>query len=118
MKLIPKKDLLTGETFIPMRINQKFSCPDNRTIYNNHKANALRQKVANINKPLLINFRILNELMDGKKTANFHKQFLAGKGFSFTVHTHYVEYEGKMEIAIYDYIIIKADNDQIKIIKQ
>lgn len=111
-----RKDLLTGELFLPKRKNQKFKNAKNRTIYNNNKANKLRQSISNISKPLHINIRILNEMMQGKKEATFHKQFMLGKGFSSDVHTHIEEYEGKQYYAIYNYVIIPLVNEKIKII--
>src|SRR6478672_1267404 len=112
-----RKDLLTGEEFTPSRKNQKFANAENRIIYYNNKANQLRQSVSFVNKPLHENLKILNELLADKKEATFHKQFLAGKGLSFKVHTHYEKHEGKTVFAVYQYIIISLDNDQIKIIK-
>lgn len=112
-----RKDLLTGEPFLPKRINQKFINAKNRATYHNKKANELRQSTLYINKPLHINVRILNEIMKGRKEATFHKQYLLGKGFSVNVHTHFTEYEGKNQFAIYKYILISMANEQIKIIK-
>ncbi len=112
-----RKDLLTGEPFLPKRTNQKFINAKNRTAYHNKKANELRQSTLYINKPLHTNVRILNEIMKARKEATFHKQYLLGKGFSVNVHTHFMEYEGKSQFAIYQYILISMANDQIKIIK-
>lgn len=112
-----RRDLLTDEEFIPLRINQKFARPMNRVIYYNNKANELRHKVAFVNKPLHINIRILDEIMKDKTESIFHQQFLLGKGFSFNVHTHYEKYDGKNHNAIYQYIILRLENDKIKIIR-
>lgn len=118
MELKERKDLLTGEVFTPKRINQRFATPSNRIKYYNDKANQMRYDLARINKPLLKNLKILNELMINKSEAKFHKQFLIGKGLAFGLHTHYEKYDGKIEIAIYDYIIIQLENQEIKIIKK
>lgn len=112
-----RKDLLTGEEFVPQRINQVFANSANRIAYHNKKANELRHSAAFINKPLHVNLRILNELMKGKKEKSFHKQFLMGNGFSFFVHNHLSPYEGKNHFAVYHYTIVNLGNDQIKIIK-
>ena len=117
-KTMKRQDLLTNEEFIPLRINQKFANPKNRVKYYNNKANQLRHNNAFVNKPLHNNIRILNELLDKKSEVVFHKQYMAGKGFSFGVHTHYEDYNGKRYIAIYQYIIIPIENEQIKIIKK
>ncbi len=112
-----KTDLLTGEKFEAMRINQKFAKPKNRIKYNNQKATALRHKTAFVNKQLHVSYRILNDLSYIKNEIIVHKQYLLGKGFSFQVHTHFEDYEGISYYAIYDYIIIPLENERIKIIK-
>lgn len=117
MKINEKTDPLTGVKFFPKRINQRFISPDNRIKFNNDKANKFRHSLSYVNKPLNKNIRILNELMQNKRQATFHKQFLIGKGLNFGVHTHYETYEEKSQIAIYQFIILRVDNEQIKIIK-
>ena len=112
-----RHDLHTGETFLPKRINQKFVRAENRIAYHNKKATELRASIAYIDKPLLTNVRICNELMKSKREAVFHKQFLLGKGFSFGVHNHVVEYQGNNQFSVYQYIIIKGANDMIKIVR-
>ncbi len=111
-------DKYTGEEFVKKRINQVFAKAQNRIAYYNKKANNLRHSVSYINKPLHTNLRILNELLENKQEATFHKQFLEGKGFSFSVHTHLELYEEKNQFAIYKYIILNPTHNYIKIIKQ
>jgi len=72
---------------------------------------------AYINKPLHINHLILIELLEGKKEAVLHKQFLAGKGYSYNVYTHVEDYLSIRRFAVYEYIIIPMEDEQIKIIK-
>ena len=114
----PKNDLLTGESFSPKRINQRFKTAANRIKYHNDKANEQRHSVAHINKPLHQNHRILIELLLNKNEATFHKQFLIGKGYNFDVHTHYEVCNSQREFAIYQYIILSLDKDTIKIIRK
>lgn len=113
-----RKDLFTGELFVPKRINQRFANSFNRISYYNKKANELRHSVAFINKPLHLNLRILNELMSDENEKIFFKQFLLGKGFSFKVHNNVCQHDGKNHYAVYHYIIISLNNEQIKIIKK
>ena len=113
-----RKDLLTGEEFLAQRINQKFVKADNRVKYYNNKANQLRYKNAWVDKPLHKSICLLNELLGDKKEATFHKQYLLGRGLSFGVFTHFEYYEGKLYNAIYNFIIIPMENEQIKIIKK
>jgi hypothetical protein len=117
MKRKERQDLLTGEPFIPLRINQRFIIPANRIKYYNDKANERRHNLSSINKLLHINYSICIELLDGKVEGIFHKQFLLGKGFSLYSFTHYEEYEGRGRYAIYNYLIIVLEKEQIKIIK-
>lgn len=112
-----RKDLLTGETFTPQRINQVFANSANRIAYHNRRANELRHSVSYINKPLHINLRVLNEVMKDEKEKVFHKQFLLGKGFSFSVHNHVVKHEGKNHYAVYQYTLMYLGEEQIKVIK-
>jgi hypothetical protein len=113
-----RKDLLTGEPFIPKRINQVFKNSTNRIEFYNKKATELRHSAAFINRPLHLNLRILNELMKDKSEKTCYKQFLIGKGLDFSVHSHIIEHDGKNYYAIYHYVIITLPNEQIKIIKK
>ena len=78
----------SGESFIPTRQNQIFATKENRILYHNQINNQLRKRLSLINKQLLLNFRILIEVLDGENETIVHKQFLLGKGFSFSVFTH------------------------------
>lgn len=111
-----KQDLLTGEIFTPKKSHQKFASPKNRIIYNNNKANSLRKRTEAINKPLHNNYLILSKLMADKEAQTFHKQFLLGCGFSFSVQTHIIKIENKEYAALYQYAIMPLDDDEIKII--
>jgi hypothetical protein len=112
-----KIDLLTGEHFIPKRANQKFATPLNRVQYYNQKANNIRHHKSNFDKPLHRNYNILTELLEGKKSAIFHKQFLIGKGYNFEVYTHIVEIEGKRQFAIYNFVILHENFEKIKLLR-
>jgi hypothetical protein len=112
------KDLLTLEEFKPRRLNQKFSCKENRVKYNNNKANKLRNHLKPINNPLLNNFRILKALLNDEKEKIFHIQFLLGRTYDFSKTTHLVDLGNKKHYAIYDFVLVQLDNDMIKIINQ
>lgn len=118
MKPYEKTDPLTGEVFIALRSNQIFANDENRIRYNNLKAKELRENKSEIDKPLLHNYRILNELMAGKKEDVFHKQFLLGRGYSFMVLTHYEELNGLRLKAVYNFIIVPQEGDKIKITRK
>lgn len=109
-----RNDLLTGEEFTPSRINQRFSCRENRIKFNNHKANSIRHSTSYINTPLHRNFLILNELMIGKQEQRFHKQFLLGKGYQINVLTHFSKLDNLSVPCIYSFAFI-TDNEYITI---
>lgn len=118
MKSIEKIDPLTGERFIALRSNQVFATEENRIRFNNEKAKEIRIEKSFVDKPLHKNLLILTELMEGKLESIFHEQFLNGKGYSLNVMTHYEEYEGKSCRAIYNYLIMRIDSENIKIVKK
>ena len=110
-----RNDLLTGETFNAKRINHKFAKPTNRITFHNRKATKLRHSVQHINKPLHQNLKILNEVMENTTKKKLHRQWLLGKGFSFGVMTHYIEFGDEQRKRIYDFSIFnhKEDSDYV-----
>jgi len=110
-------DPLTGEEFIPKRINQVFAKPANRIAYHNSKAADLRHSSSYLDKPLKKNFQILNELMSGSEEEIFHKQFLLGKGFVFEVFNNMDKIDDKMRYCVYYYVILPMEKEQIKILR-
>ena len=111
-----RKDLLTGEEFVPTRCTQKFASPANRIKYHNIKDNELRKRKEFVNKHLHRNFNILEEIMEGEEQKDFHKQYLIGRGLEFGVLTHYQTYNKRQLPAIYHFLILKLEGDQIRII--
>ena len=111
-----RNDLLTGETFIPSRITQKFANPSNRIKFNNDKANNIRHSLMFVNGPLKTNVNILNTILIGKEKAVFSKEFLRGKGFVFEVLTHFTVIQGKRLPCIYHYAINVIDDEKIEFI--
>jgi len=105
-------DPLTGETFKPMRTNQKFASRANQIRFNNEQAKRRRNAIGRINKPILKNYKILSDLMSDKKEQTFHKQFLIGKGFNFGVHTHTVKIKDKICFAIIDFAFMEVENKE------
>jgi hypothetical protein len=112
-------DPLTKTEFTPRRSNQKFESARNRNTFHNHASTEIRKKKAFVDKHLRINFRILHDLLPQNKELKektFHKQFMLGKGYNFSVHTHLEIEAGKNHYAIYNYTIILLENEMIKII--
>ena len=110
-------DLLTGEKFIPSRINQRFQNPKNRVLYYNKKAKKIRLTKSIHDKPLHKNYMILLELLDRKNEVVFTKDYLLGKGYSFCVYTHIHDYNGKSCYAIYNFFMFSLENGTIKFIR-
>jgi hypothetical protein len=113
-----RKDLLTGEPFVPKRKTQRFANAANRIAYHNRKATELRHQLAYLNIPLHRNFKILSDLMEGSNEREFHKQFLLGKGLDFNAFNNSEKYEGKNYYAIFNFIVINIDKSIIKIVRK
>lgn len=109
----------SGEQFIPIRQNQIFASKQNRVLFYNEINNKLRKRLSKINKQLLLNLRILLEVLDGENERVVHKQFLLGKGFSFSVFTHLTisKSSKKYCYVIYEVSYERIDEENYKIIK-
>jgi hypothetical protein len=101
------KDLFTGEIFKPNRRNQKFKTSKNRTDYHNSRAFKELSARAFIINPLKKNHKILMELLQevGAK-GTYSREFLQGKGFSFSVMTHFESFENETRPAIFNFIYV------------
>ena len=117
MSELNKKDPLTGESFIPKRVNQRFASASNRKKFNNQQANALRKKRAIIYSPLNKTHHLLMKLMEGKNEAKFSKDFLKGYGVKLNLFNHIVIIEGAQHHAIFEFVLIFLDNNIVKIIR-
>jgi len=117
MKTDKRKDPLTGEEFMPKKSSQRFATPANRIKYNNEKASKLNSERAFIDKPLHGNRNTLKELLGNKTEIIVHAEFLRGRGYNFTLTTHYDRWEGTNVPCIYEFMIIAMPNEQIKIVK-
>lgn len=111
------QDPYTQNHFVPNRSNQKFESKKSRQDFHNEVAKKIRHSLAEFNRPLYINYKVLSELMVNAKDATYHKEYLKGKGIDFTIHTHSDVFEDKTYGAIYNFILIKLENEKIRIIK-
>lgn len=111
------KDLFTGEQFEKRRINQQFANSKNRMKYHNGLATALRHKLSYIDKPLKKNYSIICKLLDREKEGEWHKEYLKGCGFTFSVFTHYSKMADKSVPSIYEFAIIQTENNKIRIVR-
>ena len=118
METSTRKDLLTGEEFIPKKISQRFASPANRIKFNNRKASLEKQKNAPYDKPLLKNYRILVELIGTKKSTIHKKDFMLGRGFNFSVFNNFELIDGRNYPKVNEFaLIIDIENQSIKIIR-
>lgn len=117
MKKETRIDPLTGEVFIPKKSSQRFANPQNRIKYNNDLAGKRKLERAFIDKPLHANRNILKDILGNKKQVVVHEEFLKGRGYYFKVTTHYDKWEDRNVPCIYEFMIIKQSNGQIKILK-
>lgn len=108
----------SGDEFVPKRNNQVFANRENRIAYNNKKNNDKRRRLAFVNKPLLRNNDILNQILGNEREKIVHKEFLRGAGFSFLVFTnfHRDENKNKLYYSIYHFYYYKVDNEHYKIV--
>lgn len=101
------KDLFTGELFTPTRRNQKFKCSKNRVDYHNSKAFQEIKARSFITNPLKLNHKIMMGLLRevGAK-GTYSREFLQGKGYNFSVMTHFENYEGETVPALFNFIYV------------
>jgi hypothetical protein len=100
------KDPLTGEPFIPKRVNQRFASASNRKKFNNQQANALRKKRAIIYGPLNKTHLLLLKLMNDKNEGVFSYDFLEGYGIQFKIFTHFITKQDFKYICIFEFLLI------------
>ena len=112
-----KRDKLTGQLFYPKRSNQVFASAKNRIRYHNNLACIARKERAYIDRILYRNFKILKELLGNEKEVIIHREFLLGKGFTFSAFTHYHELNNIQYHATYNYVIIPLEDFKLKILK-
>jgi hypothetical protein len=118
MKELTKKDPLTGEDFMPKRVNQRFASASNRKKFNNQQANQLRKKRAIIYGPINETHLLLIRLMEGKKESVYSYDFLEGYGIQFKLFTHFITIEGIRHNCVFEFIlIIDNTNKSVKIIR-
>lgn len=110
------KDPFTNEEFEPKRKNQRFATSKNRIRYHNEKANKLRQEKASVDKPLSTNFKILKDIMEGKKNHTVHKEFLRGRGYDFKVYNGLCDVKNDKGYCVYNYILIFTESN-VKILR-
>ncbi len=116
---IPKRICpYSGIEFTPKRSNQVFANKECRIAFNNRKHNEKRKRLAFINKPLLKNYDILSQILGSQSEKVFHKEYLRGTGFSFSVFTnlHKDQNSNSYYYSVYNFYYYKIDNEHYKIV--
>jgi len=111
------KDPLTGELFVPKSSKQKYATPANQIKHNNQKAQMIRMQKYYSQRPLDVNWKILNDKIGSEKEITRSTEFMRGAGFSVGHFTHWTKYDGGTHRCVYNFIVIMIGTDKIKIIK-
>jgi hypothetical protein len=80
-------DPYSGETFQKSRSNKRFANLRNKNAYHNAFAKKERDRISNVQKPLLRNRKILELLLGEKEEVTVSRDFLLGRGYNFTCYT-------------------------------
>ena len=112
-----RKDPLTGEEFIPHKINQKFASKENQVIYNNALAKQRRDFRSRFINPIENNFRILFHLLGKKERMTIDKDELLQKGYRFGALTHNVYWQGRVYAMCFTRGVFIDDDNLVSIIK-
>jgi hypothetical protein len=103
-------DPLTKTEFIPKRRNQVFMSEMNRIRWNNEKAAKLRDAKSAIDKILMKNYVILDELLQKGQKKTISKEELLSRGFNLNVFTNLKTYEGATCRCLYNFLFPKNVN--------
>jgi hypothetical protein len=116
MSDLTKNDPLSGEQFIPKRVNQRFASASNRKKFNNQQANQLRKKRAIIYGPLNKNHLLLMKLMKDIDESVFTYDYLEGYGIQFNCFSHTKVIDKIRYNCIFEFIImIDGINNKVTI---
>ena len=110
-------DPLTKEIFVPLRSNQKFASRKNQIKFNNLKQSKKRNSKKKYDRPLDKNRNILLSILSGQNEAIKSKDWLLALGYNFNIHTHYVRHNDKPIPCIFEFGLIRLENDRYKIIR-
>lgn len=109
-------DPYTKQQFIKKRSNQVYANRENQVKHNNLKAKERRDSLADINKKLYSNLRILQARLGDNTSVIKTQEFLAGAGFNFGVITHVRNVDNINYYCIFNvgYRKITADKIELK----
>jgi len=110
-------DPFTGETFTPKRSNQRFANRKNQYYFNNRKAALNKKEKAKIDKPLDKNRMILKRILGNETEIIKSKDYLLGAGYNLNYFTHQGTVMGAKVDCLYEFVIMKVENQNYKICK-
>jgi len=106
-RLCPQSNIV----FEAKRQNQIYRSAFDRISFHNEQNNFLRKKLSFINKQLLKNYKIVDDLLIDLTEVSANKHFLRGRGFSFKIFTHFAMENDEILYGLYD-IKFKKINDE------
>lgn len=112
-----KIDPFTGETFIAKRTNQRFATRENQIAFNNAKAKKERDWQGKIDNQIRKNYQILNELLKTQDSIQRTREYLLGKGYSFSFMNNHRAFKGQSYFGVYDCGIRPLGNNNFEIVK-
>jgi len=115
--LYKKTDPFTGEEFVTTNSLKKFINRKSQIAYNNHKKKILLEEISFVNKHLLKNRKILNDVLKNKEKITISVNQLINYGFLFSVITHFKTINNKTVFCIYEFSYSFIEDKQIKIEK-
>lgn len=110
-------DPFTKNEFIKKRSNQIYESRESQVRSNNEKAKQKRIAMAEVNKALDTNRKLLKSLVGDEEFVSRSKEFMLGAGFRFEICTHHIKINGVLWHCIYDYRYTKLEDDFFAITK-
>jgi hypothetical protein len=100
-----RKDLLTGEEFIPKKVTQRFKTPANQIKHNNLQQSKRRQLLNVLLTPMTRTHRILTKELGKKPQVKLHREYLKGADADMTLITHVEKIDGRQFRALFNFTI-------------
>ena len=101
----------SNKLFEAKRQNQVFASAEDRKAYHNEQNNSLRKKLSFTNKKILKNYKIADEILGDFTDVSVHREYLKGKGFSFTVFTNLTKIKDELVFGLFDIAFMKLPDE-------
>ena len=100
----------SGVKFEPKRKDQVYASPTYRMRYHNEIAASVRRIKAPIDKALEKNFLILSRLIKEGESKSIDRKYLEQEGYNTSFFTHLNNYDGKLAVCLYHFVLPKTEN--------